>query len=131
MKSLNKSIVTAALLVTAASATLASPQYKPTGDDGITASPRLRQTLDERAAAKRVTQQPVNPVITYKYQGTLATAASPKLQQLQGQRKLVANTDSEQFVGYRPTGADGVTASPKLRQQLDQAAPPVMIAPVK
>jgi hypothetical protein len=28
----------------------AQAQYKPTGDDGITASPRLRQQLDERRA---------------------------------------------------------------------------------
>lgn len=28
----------------------AQAQYKPTGDDGITASPRLRQQLDERKA---------------------------------------------------------------------------------
>ena len=32
------------------SATSANAQYKPTGDDGITASPRLRAQLNERAA---------------------------------------------------------------------------------
>src|SRR5580765_2006774 len=120
MKSLNKLIVVAALLVTAVSTTFASPQYRPTGDDGITASPRLRQTLDERAAANRITHQPLNPVVSYKNQGTEATAASPKLRQLQAQRRVVVDGDSGELAGYRPTGADGITASPKLRQQLDQ-----------
>ena len=33
----------------------ANAQYKPTGDDGITASPRLRQQLDERRRAQTPT----------------------------------------------------------------------------
>ena len=34
--------------------------------------------------------------------------------------------------GYHATGADGITASPRLRQQLDErAVQPVMIAPLK
>ena len=131
MKSLKTPVLMAALLMTAASTAFASPQYRPTGDDGITASPRLRQTLDERAAAKRVTAQPVSSTVTYRTLGTQATAASPKLQQLQAQRRLVIDNNSGQVAGYRPTGADGITASPKLRQQLDQQGTTVMIAPVK
>jgi hypothetical protein len=33
--------------------------------------------------------------------------------------------------GYRPTGADGVTASPKQRQQLDKRSATIIIAPLK
>jgi hypothetical protein len=39
----------AALAVT----TAANAQYKPVGDDGITASPKVRQQLDERRASQR------------------------------------------------------------------------------
>jgi hypothetical protein len=41
--------VLAALVVT----TAANAQYKPVGDDGITASPKVRQQLDERRASQR------------------------------------------------------------------------------
>ena len=35
-------------------------------------------------------------------------------------------------VGYRAVGADGIAASPKLRQQLDErGTQPVMVAPLK
>jgi hypothetical protein len=34
-------------------------------------------------------------------------------------------------VGYRATGDDGITASPKARQQLDERGSHVMIAPLK
>jgi hypothetical protein len=33
--------------------------------------------------------------------------------------------------GYRAVGADGIAASPKLRQQLDQRNATIMVAPVK
>lgn len=35
-------------------------QYKPTGDDGITASPKLRQQLDQRRHATTVASAPAN-----------------------------------------------------------------------
>ena len=41
---------TMAFLATLATVSLADPQYKPTGDDGITASPKVRARLAERAA---------------------------------------------------------------------------------
>jgi hypothetical protein len=33
--------------------------------------------------------------------------------------------------GYRPTGSDGITASPKLRAQLDERRQAVELAPLK
>ncbi len=51
MKELNSTLVAAlAGLALSLLAGTAQAQYKPTGDDGITASPRLRQQLDERKA---------------------------------------------------------------------------------
>lgn len=43
-----------ALLVGLSIPSEANAQYKPTGDDGITASPRVRQQLDERKARPAV-----------------------------------------------------------------------------
>jgi hypothetical protein len=40
----------AILIATVAAAASANAQYKPTGDDGITASPKLRQQLTERSS---------------------------------------------------------------------------------
>ena len=36
-----------------------------------------------------------------------------------------------ELTGYRPTGPDGITASPKLRAQLGERQQAVQIAPVK
>lgn len=33
--------------------------------------------------------------------------------------------------GYRPTGTDGITASPKLREQLNERNAQLIIAPLK
>ena len=40
----------APLLVSMGTVATAHAQYRPTGDDGIAASPRVRQQLDERRA---------------------------------------------------------------------------------
>jgi hypothetical protein len=56
MKNLNKIPFAAALAATFSFANNACAQYKPTGEDGITASPKVSQVLNERASAARVTQ---------------------------------------------------------------------------
>lgn len=49
-----KLLTTLIVIVSFAAAVELNAQYRPTGDDGITASPRLRQQLNDRAASKRV-----------------------------------------------------------------------------
>jgi hypothetical protein len=99
----------------------ANAQYRPTGEDGITASPKLRQMLEE---TKKVVSSPSPAVASVGYQATAedGVTASPKLRQLLNERKAVVGAPSAVIssVGYRPTDADGVTASPKLRQQLNE-----------
>lgn len=101
-------------------------------NDGITASPKVRQMLNERKAAR------AQPVIAYgKVQSVAPILASPKAQQALSERVLmVKGAATEAAVvagaGYKAIGADGITASPRTRQELDQrAAAPVMVAPVK
>jgi hypothetical protein len=46
---------------------------------------------------------------------------------------VVGGTPSAEVAGasYRATGQDGITASPKVRQQLDERNTTIMVAPVK
>src|SRR5262249_5157715 len=99
----------------------ANAQYHPTGEDGITASPKLRQMLKER---KKVVSSPSATVASVGYQATGedGITASHNLRKLLNEREAVVSAPSyvTASVGYRPTGADGITASPKLRQQLNE-----------
>jgi len=101
-------------------------------NDGITASPKVRQMLNERKATK------AQPVVAYgKVQSVAPILASPKAQQALSERVLmVKGAAAEAAViagaGYNATGADGITASPRTRQELDQrASAPIMVAPVR
>ena len=133
MKNLNKIALIAACAAMFSLANQASAQYRATGDDGITASPKHRQFLDEH---KTVSSAPSAAVASVGYQavGDDGIAASPKARQMLDQRKMVATTPSTGVasVGYRAVGADGIAASPKFRQQLDErGAQPIMVAPLK
>jgi len=62
-------------------------------------------------------------------------AGSPKEQQMRGERAyanaVTAASAGHETAGYRPTGSDGITASPKVRSQLDERRQSVEIAPLK
>ena len=60
-------------------------------------------------------------------------SGSPKVIALTESLRKVPSTPSNSMasVGYRATGDDGITASPKGRQQLDERGSHVMIAPLK
>ncbi len=79
-----------AIATTLGIATHANAQFKVNEDDGIAASPRVRQMLNERKASK---------------------AAAAIL-------KIAPTTDL--YAGYRAVGSDGIAASPKVRQMLDE-----------
>jgi len=72
MNNLNKVLFAAAIAATVGVDNNASAQYKPTGDDGITASPKLRQMLDERAVAARVA--PANTTVAVSYRNPAGLA---------------------------------------------------------
>jgi hypothetical protein len=132
MKNLKRFLIVAALAATFGLAGRANAQYQPTGDDGITASPRLRQQIDER---KKVSSTPSATAVAVGYR--IATddgiAASPRLRQQLNERKTVVSVPSSAMasVGYRPTGDDGITASPRLRQQLNERPREIRVAPLK
>jgi hypothetical protein len=129
MKSGNGLLITAAILALVP-AMGAFGQYKPTGDDGITASPRLRQQLDERKAAPAAAVAPT--VVVKPASSDVPIAASPRLQQAMAERGSTTVTPAVAVVTSttaRPN--DGIAASPKLREQLNERAPAFQVAPIK
>lgn len=136
MKVLNQLLIAAVVATTLSLAANASAQYKINEDDGIAASPKLRQMLNERKASANAS------LVASKHYtaNTVASAndgiaASPRTRQMIEERKrsatTVASSTAVASAGYRATGADGVTASPRLRQQLNERSGAVMLAPVK
>ena len=67
-------------------------------------------------------------------QTTTASAAllngSPRTQS-QNQKAYVAQSMDAPLATFKATGDDGITASPKLRSQLDERRQTVQIAPLK
>ena len=128
----NKLILVAATLT--AAFTLSNPaqaQFKPETDDGITASPKVRQMLNERNA-HRTTASHV-AVASRPAQNQSDLAASPKWTQALAGRGSGMNRNA--VVASTPSttapAKDGIAASPKLRQQLDERAAQFQIAPIK
>jgi hypothetical protein len=139
MTKLNQILFTVAVAGTISLANSASAQYRAVGDDGIAASPKVRQMLNERQAAKAASLASANhtaPTVAsagYRTTGDDGIAASPRVRQMLNEQKgsTVVIPPSTAIATYRAVGADGIAASPKLRQQLDQRNATIMVAPVK
>jgi hypothetical protein len=134
MKNLNRILFAAALAATFSLAGKASAQLKPNTDDGIAASPKVRQMLNERAAAVGASVAAPAATVVYRNPGLEGVTASPRAQQMLAERKVVVSGVPAAEVAtasYRPNGADGITASPKSRAQLDERSTPIVIAPLK
>ncbi len=118
----------------------ARAQYKINEDDGIAASPRVRQFLNERKATRSAAarKEEPNTIVRAGYRAVWkdGIAASPRVRQMMNERQTVPNEPMNSSdlasAGYQATGPDGITASPKVREQLNQRRPTViMVAPVK
>ena len=130
MKNSNKILLFLAIASTLTLASQASAQYQGVSGDGIAASPKVREQMDQ--SKKTATLHSGQSA----WSGFLQNAftASPKLREQLEQRAVARSEPSTAVVstGYNATGADGITASPKGRQQLDeQSSQQVMIAPLK
>jgi hypothetical protein len=135
MKNLNKIVIIAALAASFGLANRASAQYQVVGDDSIAASPKVRQMLDQRSEASCCTASTlVASGASVGYQaGTGGIAASPKVRLALTSKQSIGSAPSTAFAspGYQATSADGITASPKVRQQLDEQHVQFMVAPLK
>jgi len=122
MKTTNQILLAAAMAAGLALATSATAQNNTPGD-GIAASPKARQMLNERAMANVTTTASAKACCERS-----DLAASPKAgQSLAEQNKCcVAPT-----IGTVASANDGITASPKLREQLNDRPVKFQIAPLK
>jgi galactitol-specific phosphotransferase system IIB component len=123
------------LIATAALALFTSASQAKAGgtdtccNDGIAASPKVRAMLDERCKARCAPAQVTVNTTTRQTD----VAASPKVQQMRSERAAasVAQVATE-TASYQPTGSDGITASPKVRAQLNERPRAVVeVAPLK
>lgn len=142
MKRLTPGAILAAVMLFSGLAIQSNAQYRAIGEDGIAASPKIRQFLNERKMAPKAVQAQTQTVSKrdagYKAIGVDGIAASPKVRQFLAQRKTsagapadAAQVASTRDAGYRPIGEDGIAASPKARQRLDEHKPIFQIAPLK
>lgn len=133
MKNLSRILAIAAVAALFGLTNSASAQntgYRATGDDGITASPKQRQFLNEH---RTVASAPTTTVATAGYRVTSddGIVASPKHRQQINERRTGTSSTAVAATGYRATGNDGITASPKHRQQLNERGAAFMVAPLK
>jgi hypothetical protein len=138
MKALNHILFASLIAATIGLADSANAQLNA-NDDGIAASPRARQILNERKASARMTAAVSREdAVGSAGQQIIAKdgiAASPKVRQLIDQRpaRTTSPVSSSEVAssGYRATGSDGITASPKAREQMNERSAVIMVAPVK
>ena len=123
MKNLNRILFAAA---TAASLTLASSAL---ADDGIFASPKVRQALNDRS---------LHPTAAYASTAVAGACcenkivASPKVVQTQPlEPKCCASSPKDSLASTTEKPNDGIFASPKVRAQLNESQQQFQIAPIK
>ena len=111
---MNRILFAAAATLTLAASGLA--QYQPVGNDGIAASPKLRQTINESALVAPAAVAPKAAMACCED----TIVASPKvLQTLPPQPKCCAVSVKESLASTTAKTDDGVFASPKVREQLN------------
>ena len=109
--------------------TAAAQGYQATGDDGITASPKWRQFLNEqkvKADAARSSQTTSTLIVGYQSTGEDGVTAPPKWRKFLNEQETKVKTtppsqaDTAEDIPYEATGNDGITASPKYRETLNE-----------
>jgi hypothetical protein len=91
--------------------------YKTTDDDGIAASPRLRQMMDDRYAMQMAMGGSETMVITET--GGRVSARHGTYVAQNEQRIATPNSELQSIGFYKTTGDDGIAASPRLRQMMN------------
>lgn len=139
MKSLDRILFATAIATTFSLAGIANAQIGANENDGIAASPKVRQMFNEQKTSARsaaMAHQHGTAAVAPAGQAatrTVEIAASPKTRQALDERRAAVGRPSSQVASaaYQATGADGITAAPKLRQQLNERPTTFMVAPVK
>lgn len=131
MKDLNRVFFAATVALGLASVSPVMAQSQLSGPDGTAMSPKTRFLLAQPPA--QVIIPAAQPMAAWPSGvNTTGMTGMPKQQQLQAQSQTAQPTpQSTAVAGYRATGPDGITASPKLRQMMDENTVQFQIAPLK
>ena len=125
-------IILAAVTITASFLTQAQAQYRVNEPDGIAASPKVRQMMNERKAPVIIVA-PVSPTVVVQTSPEPGIAASPKVSQFLAEQR--ANRESMNVVvpSVEPQPAQtGIAASPRVQKEMNERTPPVIqVAPLK
>lgn len=122
MKKLSYPVIAAVAGVLLASAAPARAGGTSCCDNRVAASPKVQATLDERCNSHCAAPGETAAATTTRQTDF---AASPKVQQMRTERAAAAAPEA------RPTGSDGIAASPRVRAQLNERPQSVEIAPLK
>src|SRR5437660_47145 len=124
MKNLNRGLLAAGCAVVLSLATSANAHSRAVCNDGIAASPKVRQYLADQDLACTCSDQMAGGVAAYRPVGDDGIAASPKVRQLLDENSVIILVPYYEVepapVGYQATTDDGITASPKAREQMQQ-----------
>jgi hypothetical protein len=130
MKMTTKVLIAIAAAVTLIPAAQATAQHQPGGQDGVAASPKLRQALEEHRAV--APSQNIHALASAPAARQYKIAASPRLQQQLTENKPRSGAVAGIEVASTTTRVDdGIAASPKVREQLRSTQPSFQIAPRK
>ena len=141
MKKINQILSVGVIATILSLATQGHAQFKPSPDDGIAASPKVRQMLNEQKASQAPPAvskdaSTAGVYVRYRAVGSDGIAASPKVRQMLDEQRAsaVVTTPTQgtaSLAGYRSVDDDWIAASPKVRQQLNEQRAAIMVAPVK
>jgi len=131
MKNMNRILLAAVVTVALGSLSQVAAQSQMSGPNGLAASPKVRQALGERPVPPVLSAPKALPVSSIRAYAP-ALAASPRVQQmLRDNAKSAVAAGSEVVVASNLGNSDGIAASPKLREQLNERPMRFQIAPLK
>lgn len=128
---MNRILTVAAATVVLGFLGQAVAQSQMSGPNGLAASPKVRQALNERPGQTSVVApHQARHTATIAPAGYLA--ASPKVQAMARENaKSGVAANAAIMVASTPVRADGIAASPKLREQMNERSMQFQIAPLK
>ena len=99
---------------------------------GFTASVQAGDaTMSPRAKAQADSVRKVPGTTVDTIDRSIKPGSPKEIAQAESLRRVFSTSEGMASVGYRATGDDGITASPKHRDQLKEHSSHVMIAPLK
>jgi len=116
MKPKSNLLILAVLALSFAAAVECPAQYQAVGAEGIAASPKGREILNERSTLRGTAE---NRSVSHSSVGADGIAASPKVRAMLEAKKVVPASAGNRAVSYSTVDKEGIAASPKGRAMID------------